>query len=75
MIWDSVYKRRPVLCRGPVQRNEIVFLYKLDRGVGRNLFLRRIQVWDKAQGRTLVFLTSHRGFAASTIAAICRQRW
>src|SRR6266566_2094814 len=41
----------------------------------RDLFLRRIEVWDPTQGRTLVFLTNHRGFAASTIAAIYRQRW
>ena len=40
-----------------------------------DLFLRRIEVWDEAQQRTLVFLTNHRRFAASTIAAIYRQRW
>ena len=39
------------------------------------MFLRRIEVWDEAQQRTLVFLTNHRHFAASTIAAIYRQRW
>jgi hypothetical protein len=26
----------------------------------RDLFLRRIEVWDEAQGRRLVFLTNHR---------------
>jgi len=31
--------------------------------------------WDEIQQRTLVFLTNHRGFAASTIAAVYRQRW
>jgi len=31
--------------------------------------------WDETQQRTLVFLTNHRRFAASTIAAIYRQRW
>ena len=40
------------------------------------MFLRRIEVWDEEPNkRTLVFLTNHRGFAASTIAAIYRQRW
>ena len=61
--------------RGPVQRDEIVFLYKLARQGGRDLFLRRIEVWDEAQQRTRVFLTNQRGFAASTIAALYRQRW
>jgi IS4 transposase len=71
----GVLERRPVPERGPVQRDEIVFLYKLARSGQRDLFLRRIEVWDEAQRHTLVFLTNHRGFAASTIAAIYRQRW
>jgi transposase len=70
----GVVERRPVPARGPVQRDEIVFLYKLARGE-RDLFLRRIEVWDETQQRPRVFLTNHRGFAASTIAAIYRQRW
>jgi IS4 transposase len=50
-------------------------LYKLARTGSYDLFLRRIEVWDETQQRTLVFLTNHRGFAASTIAAVYRQRW
>ena len=45
------------------------------RESARHLFLRRIEVWDETQQRTLVFLTNHRRFAASTIAQIYRQRW
>jgi hypothetical protein len=71
----GVVERRPVPERGPVQRDEIIFLYKLARQGGRDLFLRRIEVWDETQQRTRVFLTNHRHFAASTIAAIYRQRW
>ena len=71
----GVVERRPVPQRSPVQRDEIIFLYKLARGGERDLFLRRIEVWDEAQQRTLVFLTNHRCFAASTVAAIYRQRW
>ena len=41
----------------------------------RDLFLRRIEVWDEAQQRALVFLTNHRRFAATTVAAIYRERW
>ena len=71
----GVLERRPVPEHGPVRRDEIIFLYKLARAGGRDLFLRRIEVWDETQQRTWVFLTNHRGFAASTIAAIYRQRW
>ncbi len=70
----GVLERRTVSERGPVQCDEIVFLYQLARA-DRDLFLRRIEVWDEAQQRTLVFLTNHRHFAASTIAAIYKQRW
>jgi len=71
----GVVERRPVPQRGPVQRDEIIFFYKLARQGGRDLFLRRIEVWDETQQRTLVFLTNQRRLAASTIAAIYRQRW
>jgi hypothetical protein len=71
----GVLERRPVPERGGVERDEIIFLYKVARTGQRDLFLRRIEVWDEAQQRTLVFLTNHRHFAASTIAAIYKQRW
>jgi transposase len=71
----GVVERRSVPERGSVQRDEIIFLYKLARQGRPDLFLRRIEVWDETQQRNLVFLTNHRHFAASTIAAIYRQRW
>jgi hypothetical protein len=71
----GVVERRPVPQHGAVRRDEIIFLYKAVRSGNYDLFLRRIEVWDETQQRTLVFLTNHRGFAASTIAAIYRQRW
>ena len=71
----GVVERRSVPEHGAVRRDEIIFLYKAVRGGNHDLFLRRIQVWDETQQRALVFLTNHRGFAASTIAAIYRQRW
>lgn len=37
--------------------------------------LRRIEVWDPTKQVTLVFVTNHRHLAASTIAAIYRERW
>ena len=43
----GVLERRPVPERGPVRRDEIIFLYKLARAGERNLFLRRVEVWDE----------------------------
>ena len=37
--------------------------------------LRRVEVWDAQKQQTLVFLTNHDQFAASTIAAIYKDRW
>ena len=71
----GVVERCPVPESGAVRRDEIIFLYKAARVGHRDLFLRRIEVWDEEQERVLVFLTNHRGFAASTVAAIYRQRW
>ena len=71
----GVVERRPVPESSAVRRDEIIFLYKAARGGHMDLFLRRIEVWDEEQKRVLVFLTNHRGFAASTIAAVYRQRW
>jgi transposase len=71
----GVVERRPVPAGSAVRRDEIIFLYKAARGGNLDLFLRRIEVWDEEQKRVLVFLTNHRGFVASTIAAIYRQRW
>jgi Transposase DDE domain/Domain of unknown function (DUF4372) len=71
----GVVERRPVPERSAVRCDEIIFLYKAARGGNLDLFLRRIEVWDEEQKGVLVFLTNHRGFAASTIAAIYRQRW
>ncbi|MGH9480511.1 MAG: IS4 family transposase [Terriglobales bacterium] len=41
----------------------------------KEVFFRRIVVWDESAQRELVFLTNHLGFAASTIAAIYKERW
>lgn len=71
----GVVECRPIPEHGTVRRDEILFLYKEARRGNYDLFLRRVEVWDEEQQRRLVFLTNHRGFAASTIAAIYRQRW
>ena len=37
--------------------------------------LRRVEIWDEEKQQSLVFLTNHFGFGASTIAAIYKERW
>jgi len=37
--------------------------------------LRRVEVWDKENERTIVLLTNHLDFGATTVAAIYKDRW
>jgi hypothetical protein len=37
--------------------------------------LRRVEVWDEENNRTVVLLTNHLKFGATTIAAIYKDRW
>lgn len=52
-----------------IRSDQIIRLEGMDRE------LRRIVVWDEEKEQEIVFLTNHMEFAASTIAAIYRQRW
>jgi hypothetical protein len=37
--------------------------------------LRRMEVWDKENERTIILLTNHLDFGATTVAAIYKDRW
>ena len=69
-----VLESRPVRPGGAIRSDEVISLLEHARQQ-KDLFFRRIVFWDEQQQRELVFLTNHRGFAASTIAAIYKERW
>jgi len=54
--------------------DKVVFFYRT-AAEGQEHFFRRIEVWDEEKQRTLVFLTNHLTFGATTIAAIYKDRW
>ena len=61
---------------GGFRRDEVIFLYKLEKKpVPAECYLRRIEYWDEKQERLLVFLTNNLRLAASTIAAVYKDRW
>ena len=61
---------------GGFRRDEVIFLYKLEKEpVPAECYLRRIEYWDEKQERLLVFLTNNLRLAASTIAAVYKDRW
>ncbi len=57
-----------------VRSDQVISLFQHARA-GSSLFFRRIVVWDEQNQQELVFLTNHLKFAASTIAAIYKDRW
>jgi hypothetical protein len=65
---------RPIASAGAVRSDQIISLFQHARH-GRSLFFRRIVFWDEQNCKELVFLTNHLKFAASTIAAIYKDRW
>ncbi len=57
-----------------VRQDQIISVFRHARE-GKEVFFRRIVFRDEANQRELVFLTNHLDFAASTIAAIYKERW
>lgn len=68
-----VIERRTVPPSGRVVRDEVIQLVKEFDGTQPER-LRRVEFVGE-EGQILVFLTNHLTFAASTIAAIYKQRW
>jgi len=60
--------------RRGVRRDQVIFFYQLAQA-GMDAYFRRIEFYDEEHDRVLVFLTSHTGLAAATIASIYKERW
>jgi len=71
----AVVERRPVPERSTVVRDEVIRLTGADASSKCPHLLRRVEVVDPDKGTTLVFLTNHPQFGATTIAAIYKDRW
>jgi hypothetical protein len=54
--------------------DEVVLLTKLQAN-GPGALMRRIEVWIEEKQESMVFFTNHLKLAASTIAAIYKERW
>ncbi len=72
-VYDVVEKRE-IPQKGNVRRDEVIFFLSM-AVAGKEYFFRRIEVWDEEKQRTLVFLTNHLKFGATTIAAVYKDRW
>jgi hypothetical protein len=74
MLYE-VLERRPVPTRGPVLVDEVIRLTSAHAADRCPLPLRQVIIWDETQQRRLTFLTNLMHLAASTIAAIYKERW
>jgi hypothetical protein len=70
----GVVEKRELPNRRGVQRDEVIFFFKLAQA-DVEYFFRRIEFYDEAQERELVFLTNNLVWSAATIAALYKQRW
>jgi len=70
-----VVKKLPVPANRNILRDEIIRLTGFYSRKDCPHLLRRIEVLDKEKGETIVILTNHLGFGATTISAIYRDRW
>ena len=71
----QVVERREVPERSTVLRDDIIELTRVDAATKCPFRLRRVEVDDPEKQSTLVFLTNHLTFGATTIAAIYKERW
>lgn len=71
----EVVRNLPVLKKGNILKDQVIRLtvYRSKEAYPKEI--RRVVVWDEERDRELVFLTNHMGFAASTVAAIYKDRW
>lgn len=67
----SVIEPRTAL---PGIRDEVILLAAQEK-LGSEAYLRRIEIWLDDKQDTMVFLTNNMKLAASTIAAIYKERW
>jgi len=70
----EVIEKRVVPENGKVRKDEVIVLFRL-AAQGKECFLRRIEVWVEEKQETMVFVTNNLKLAASTIAAIYKERW
>jgi hypothetical protein len=74
MLYEVV-DRRSVPPRGAVLADEVIRLTGLHAADRCPVPLRQVTIWDETQQRRLTFLTNLMHLAASTVAAIYKERW
>jgi hypothetical protein len=61
--------------KGVILADELIQIPGSGKNFDRNRILRRIRVWDPLNEREIVLLSNHFELAASTLAALYKERW
>jgi hypothetical protein len=70
----EVVESRPVLPGTNIRKDQVVF-FRSKATPDDEHFFRIVEIWDEEKERSFTFLTNNFSFAATTIAAIYKDRW
>jgi hypothetical protein len=70
----DVVEDRPVPAEGNILKDQVIFFHS-QAEPSEEYFFRLVEVWLEDKQESVVFLTNNLQFAASTIAAIYKDRW
>jgi hypothetical protein len=70
----GVVEDRPVPAKGNILKDQIIFFHS-QAEPAKEYFFRLVEVWLEDKQESVVFLTNNLQFAATTIAAIYKDRW
>lgn len=70
----EVVQERPVPAKGNILKDQIIFFHS-QAEPSDEYFFRIVEVWLEDKQESVVFLTNNLEFAATTIAAIYKDRW
>jgi len=70
----EVIDERPIPSKGNILKDQIIFFHS-QAEESEEYFFRLVEVWLEDKQESVVFLTNNLEFAASTIAAIYKDRW
>ena len=70
----TVVESRPIPAGSNIIKDQIVF-FNSQATPDLDHFFRIVEIWDEEKERTFTFLTNNLEFAATTIAAIYKDRW
>jgi hypothetical protein len=70
----GILEQCPVTAGGNILRDEVIVLCS-QQEIGPDARLRRVEIWVEEKDAAMVFITNNFRLAASTIAAIYKERW